>query len=82
MSIDTIVQIIIAAVGTILVPCVIYLVKAISRLNETMTRLEERVTSGVEPRIKDCEGDINELYIRTNDHGQRIAVIESKQKNQ
>jgi hypothetical protein len=80
MSIDTIVQIIIAIATTILVPSVIYLVQAISRLNETMTRLEERIISGVEPRLDKCEDNIGSLFERTNEHGKALAALEAKQR--
>ena len=78
MSIDTVVNIVIAAVGSILVPCVIYLVQALSKLNETLTRLETRITSGVEPRLDKCEGSIGALYDKTNEHDKAIAALEAK----
>jgi len=77
MSIDTIVQIIIAIATSILAPSVFCLFGAISRLNQTLTRLEERISAGVEPRLKQCEGDIETLYDRTNEHGKTLAALKA-----
>jgi hypothetical protein len=87
MSIDTIVQAVIAVSGTILVPGVGYLYKAISSLYKAIDRNTEEVIelkaclkSGVEPRLNKCEGDIDTLYARSNEHGEAIAALKAKQR--
>jgi hypothetical protein len=77
MSIDTLAQIATAVATSVLVPSVIWLVKAILRLNETMTRLETKISDGVEPRLAQCEGDIETLYDRTNEHGKALAALKA-----
>jgi hypothetical protein len=79
MSLSLAVQITLAAVGSILIPCVFKLVGALNRNAEALTRLETKIADGVEPRLKQCEGDIGSLYTRTNRHGERLTALEARQ---
>lgn len=81
MSVDTIVQIILAITTSVLVPGVYCLFRAINRNTEEVIELKTCLKKGVEPRIDKCEQDIDTLYDRTNEHGKALAALEAKQRH-
>jgi hypothetical protein len=81
MSLDASVTLI---VGTIFIPCIVYLIQALVRLGRAINRNTEEIielktllTRGVEPRIDHCEEDIGILYDRTNKHGEALAALQA-----
>jgi hypothetical protein len=78
MSIDTIVQVVIAIATTILVPGVYCLFRAINRNTEEIVQLKTLLTSGIEPRLDEHDEDIRNLYKCTGEHGRDIAVLKAQ----